>query len=162
MTELMTVGEVANYLRVTKKTIYSLIEQKSIPVTKVGHQWRFNKESIDQWLYHSTAGTKSHILVIDDDQLIGALFKETLEEQGHTVVTASNSAEGIRCVKQWDFDLVFLDLKMPEMDGAEVFRQIRNIKPNISVTIITGYPDSDMMQRVLEHGPFGVMVKPFG
>ena len=48
MAELLTVGEVANYLRVTKKTIYRLIEQKSVPVTKVGHQWRFKEKLIDQ------------------------------------------------------------------------------------------------------------------
>ena len=48
------------------------------------------------------------------------------------------------------------------MDGAEFFRQIKAIKPNLPVTIITGYPDSEMMARVLAQGPFGVMSKPFG
>ena len=65
-------------------------------------------------------------------------------------------------MKQRDFDLVFLDLKMPGMDGAELFRQIRTIKPRLPVTIITGYPDSEMMVRALAQGPFGVMNKPFG
>jgi len=65
-------------------------------------------------------------------------------------------------VKQQDLDLVFLDLKMPGMDGAELFRQIKAIKPELPVTIITGYPDSDMMVRALAQGPFGVMNKPFG
>jgi FixJ family two-component response regulator len=48
------------------------------------------------------------------------------------------------------------------MDGAELFHQIKIVRPRLPVTIITGYPDSDMMARALAHGPFGVMSKPFG
>lgn len=162
MTNLMTVEETADYLRVTKKTIYRLLEKNHIPATKVGHQWRLDKGAIDKWLCQNMEGTKARILVIDDDQLILALLKEILEKQGHTVITADTSTEGVRCVKQLDFDLVFLDLKMPVMDGAEVLRQMRSIKPDLPVTIITGYPDSEILQRALEQGPFGVMTKPFG
>ena len=47
------------------------------------------------------------------------------------------------------------------MEGAEVFREIRNVKPEPLVIIITGYPGSDMMERALKQGPFGIMNKPF-
>jgi len=47
------------------------------------------------------------------------------------------------------------------MDGAELFHQIKTMKPDLPVTIITGYPDSDLMSRALAQGPFGVMNKPF-
>lgn len=161
MTELMTVEEVADYLRVAEKTIYRLLRRGSFPATKVGHSWRFDKTSIDDWLRRNSVGVRASILVVDDEEVIRALFKETLEELGHRVVTARNSSEGLELVKQRDFDLVFLDLKMPGMDGAELFRQIRTIKTDLPVTIITGYPDSDMMARALAQGPFGVMQKPF-
>jgi excisionase family DNA binding protein len=161
MTELMTVEEVADYLRVTKKTIYRLLSQGKIPATKVGHQWRFDKTSIDEWLQRSSVGTKVNILVVDDEQIIRLLFKETLEKLGHRVITADTGSEGLELVKQRDFDLVFLDLKMPGMDGANLFRQIKTIKPTLPLTIITGYPESDMMAQALAQGPFGVMNKPF-
>lgn len=161
MTELMTVEEVADYLRVTKKTIYRLLSQGKIPATKVGHQWRFDKTSIDEWLQRSSVGTKVNILVVDDEQIIRLLFKETLEKLGHRVITADTGSEGLELVKQRDFDLVFLDLKMPGMDGANLFRQIKTINPTLPVTIITGYPESDMMAQALAQGPFGVMNKPF-
>ena len=157
----MTVEELGQYLRFTKKTIYSLLKQGSIPAVKIGNKWRFDKEVIDRWLRHGMAGAKARILVIDDDELVRSLFKHTLEEQGHTVVTAGTSTEGIKCVKRWDFNLVFLDLKMPEIDGAELLRQIKAVNPKLPVTIITGYPDSDMMARALAQGPLGVMNKPF-
>jgi DNA-binding NarL/FixJ family response regulator len=56
---------------------------------------------------------------------------------------------------------VFLDLKMPEMDGVEVFRQIKSVKPGTQVIIITGYPESELMMKALSYGPFGIMHKPF-
>jgi len=157
----MTLKEVADYLRVTKKTIYRLLERRSIPATKVGHQWRFEKATIDNWLRQSSVEKAANILVIDDDETICSLFKDTLEEAGHAVITVSESSKGLELVKERDYDLVFLDLKMPEMDGVELFRQIKAVKPKLPVTIITGYPDSDLMARALAHGPLGVMSKPF-
>ncbi len=162
MAELMTVGEVADYLRVTKKTIYRLLGQSKIPATKVGSQWRFEKSSIDGWLQRNSVGAKASILVIDDEEVVRSLFKETLEELGHRVIAVETAAEGLELVEQRDFDLVFLDLKMPGMVGDELFGHIKAIKPRLPVTIITGYPDSGMMARALAQGPFGVMDKPFG
>ena len=161
MPELMTVKELGQYLRFTKKTIYKLLKQGSIPSVKIGNKWRFDKEKIDGWLHQSMEQAKARILVVDDDEIIRFLFKETLEEEGHTVTVAGNSAEGIECVKRWDFDLVFLDLKMPDTDGAELLKQFRSIKPRLPVTIITGYPDSEMMERAGKQGPLGIMLKPF-
>jgi len=77
------------------------------------------------------------------------------------MITAENASTGLELVKQKEFDLVFLDLKMPGMDGAELFHQIKTIKPEVLVIIITGYPDSDMMARALAQGHFGIMSKPF-
>jgi len=161
MAELMTVQEVADYLRVTKKTIYRLLRRGELPATKVGRQWRFDKASIEEWLRRKPAGTEANILVIDDEETIRTLFKETLEELGHSVVAVGTGSEGLELVKQQDFDLVFLDLKMPGMVGDELFGRIKAIKPRLPVTIITGYPDSGMMARALAQGPFGVMNKPF-
>ncbi len=162
MTELMTVKEIASYLRVTEKTIYRLLKRDGITASKVGHLWRFDKAAIDEWLHQNPVKAKVSILVVDDEETIRSLFKETLEELGHTVTTVETSSEGLELVKQRDFALVFLDLKMPGMDGAELFRQIKTVKPKLPVTIITGYPDSEMMARALAQGPFGVMNKPFG
>ena len=162
MAKLMTVGEVADYLRVTEKTIYRLLEKGRIPATKVGRQWRFDIRLIDKWLQKNAAKVKANILVVDDEEVIRLIFQETLEELGHNVITAGTAAIALEVVNQQDLDLAFLDLKMPGMDGAELFRQIKAVKPRLPVAIITGYPDSDMMARALAQGPFGVMNKPFG
>ena len=162
MAELMTVEEVAHYLRVTKKTVYSLLRQGKIPASKVGQQWRFDRSAIDKWLRQRSVGRNARILVVDDEDAIRTLFQDVLGEQGHRVITARDGAAGLELVKQHEFDLVFIDLKMPGMSGAEFFRQVTAIKPNLPVIIITGYPDSDLMAQALAQGPLGVMYKPFG
>ena len=161
MPELMTIEELEKYLRFTRKTIYRLLKEGSIPATKIGNKWRFDKEIIDKWLQQSIEGVKARVLVIDDEEIILSLFKETLEEQGHTVVTADTSAKGLAYVLQQDFDLILLDLKMPGTDGAELIREMRSVKDRLPVVIITGYPDSEMMERAMKQGPLGVMLKPF-
>lgn len=161
MTELMTLQELADYLRVNKRTIYRLLESGSIPAVKIGHNWRFDKTAINEWLRQTSEGAKRRILVVDDDEIIRVLFEKTLEELGHSVTTAESGSSGLKFVERFDFDLVFLDLKMPGMDGAELLRRIRGIKPELLVIVITGYPDSEMMSRALAQGPFGIMNKPF-
>jgi excisionase family DNA binding protein len=162
MARLMTVGEVADYLRVTKKTIYRLLLRGKIPATKVGNQWRFSQISIDKWLQRNSVKAKANILVVDDEEVVRLLFKTILGELGHKMSGAETAAKGLALVKEQDFDLAFLDLKMPGMDGAELFRRIKALKPRLPVIIITGYPDSKIMKRALAHGPFGIMNKPFG
>jgi len=161
MVKLMTVEEAAGYLRVGKKTIYRLLKRGKIPATRVGQQWRFNKASIDEWLHQTPAEIGANILVVDDEETIRSLFKMTLEELGHKVVAAETGLKGLELLKQRDFAMVFLDLKMPGMDGAEFFRQIKTTRPRLPVIIITGYPDSDIMARALAQAPFGLMNKPF-
>ena len=161
MPELMTLEEVADYLRVTRKTIYRLLEKRAIPSTRVGHQWRFDRGAVDTWLRQNSLGAAASILVIDDDEAICELFRDTLEEAGHVVITANDSAAGLQLAAESEIDLVFLDLKMPGMDGAQVFKEIRTVKPNLPVTIVTGFADSELMVSAMESGPFGVMKKPF-
>jgi len=161
MPELMTVEELEQYLRFTRKTIYRLLKQGDIPAVKIGNKWRFDKAVIDRWLHHNMKGVRARILVIDDDEFIRSLFKEALEEQGHTVVTADTTAKGLAYIVQREFDLIFLDLKMPGTDGAEILREIRGVKSKLPVVIITGYPDGEMMERAMKQGPLGIMLKPF-
>jgi excisionase family DNA binding protein len=157
----MTLEEVAQYLRVTEKTIYRLLDKRGIPATRVGHQWRFDRAIIETWLRQSSTETVAHILVIDDDETICSLFKDTLEDAGYKVTAVTDSYEALELLKKWDYDLVFLDLKMPGMDGAELLGQIRATNPEIPVTVVTGYPESDLMMKALDYGPLGVVKKPF-
>ena len=160
-TRLMTLKEVAAYLRVTEKTIHRLLEKNAIPAVKVGRLWRFDNNALNKWLNENAVYIKNQILVIDDEKSVRLLIKATLEKSGHNVVTTGSGTDGLDLIKKQDFNLVFLDLKMPDIDGAEIFKQIKTIKPEMQVIVITGYPESDLMMKALAYGPFGVMQKPF-
>ena len=85
----------------------------------------------------------------------------SVEELGHRVQVAESGLKGLELLKQRDFAMVFLDLKMTGMDGAEFFHPIKTIRPRLSIIIMTGYPDSDIKARALAQAPFGLMNKPF-
>lgn len=161
MVKLMTIEELEQYLRLTRKTLYKLLKRGNIPAVRIGNKWRFDQETIDEWLYRSTEKVKARILVIDDDESIRSLFKATLEEEGYAVVTAEDTATGLAHVMQRNYNLVFLDLKMPGTDGAEILGEMRKVNSRLPVIIITGYPNSEMMERAMKQGPIGVMLKPF-
>jgi excisionase family DNA binding protein len=161
MPGLLTLEELAAYLRITEKTVYRLLEKKGIPATRVGRQWRFDQQAIDNWLRQNSNGTAARILVIDDDEGIRSLFKDVLEEAGHDITTADGAVGALQFLAKQEYDLVFLDLMLPGVDGAELFGRIRALKPALPVTIITGYPESDLMMKALEYGPLGAMKKPF-
>jgi len=101
------------------------------------------------------------VLVVDDEPTVGDLIKNTLEMGRCYVTTILSSLEALELIKKRHFDLIFLDLLMPEVDGGELFKHIREIDEDVQVVIITGYPHSEIMEKAMEYGPFTVIKKPF-
>jgi two-component system response regulator (stage 0 sporulation protein F) len=79
------------------------------------------------------------ILVADDEMAIRLLYSEELKEEGYEVYTAANGREALEIIDTVPLDLVILDIKMPEMDGIEALRQIKEKKPNLPVLLSTAY-----------------------
>lgn len=102
------------------------------------------------------------ILVVDDEPAIGKAFQYALEEHHYHVTAVTDSRQALELITESHFDLIFLDLKMPELDGPQLLRHIRELDNHARVAIITAYPDSELMNRAMEQGSFLVMKKPFG
>jgi excisionase family DNA binding protein len=161
MDKLLNSREVAEYLNIQSATVRRKVLKGEIPATRIGHHFRFDKREIDAWLLQNRPGRLLHILVIDDEPIIGQLFTDSLEKGTCQVTVTLSSLEALELIGDRHFDLVFLDLVMPDLDGVEVFRRINKANKRLPVVIITGYPDSDLMNRAMEYGPFTVMRKPF-
>ena len=100
-------------------------------------------------------------LVVDDDSMIGHLLESALSSMGWKCVYASSGQEGIENLRERKFDLIFLDLMMPKMNGIEAFGQILELDANANVVIITGDPYSPLLKQTVAKGPFQVLHKPF-
>ena len=161
MNRLLSVKEVAEYLNVKPVTVRRRANSGEIPSIRIGNRIRFHKQHIDRWLLDRSSRRPTQILVVDDEPLVGELFKKSLNENIYQVTTTLSSLEALELMGEKHFDLIFLDLLIPELDGAELFRRIRQMDKDVPVAIITGYPDSDLMKRAMEYGPFTVMKKPF-
>jgi DNA-binding response OmpR family regulator len=83
------------------------------------------------------------ILIVDDDQNILRLYKEELEEEGYTIVTASNGQEAIERFEAEDPDLVTLDILLPDIDGIKLLRQMKEKKPRLPIIMSTAYDYRD-------------------
>ena len=161
MDRLVNTNEIADYLNVKPITIRRKAAKGEMPTIKLGNRYRFDKSQIDKWLLEGNTGNSAHILVVDDESIIGNLIRDALQTYRCQVTVALDSQEALPIISQEHFDLIFLDLLMPELDGAELFKHIRETDKDIPVVIVTGYPDSEMMVKAMEYGPFSTLKKPF-
>lgn len=161
MQKLMTVEELADHLQLSVRTIYRLLKEGYIPGIKVGARWRFNQEVIDKWSNPIEGSKKLRILVVSDTPAVCLLIKGTLEEQGHTLLTATTAAEGLEYIEGIKFDQVFVDLKLPEIDGVELLQRLMEIRPDAPATIIVDYPCTELVMKVIDQGAFNIIRKPF-
>ena len=83
------------------------------------------------------------ILVVDDEVNILKLYKAELEDEGYSVVTAKSGKEALEIFEKENPDIITLDILMPDMDGIQVLRQIKEKKPHISVIMLTAYDYRD-------------------
>ncbi|NTU60535.1 MAG: sigma-54-dependent Fis family transcriptional regulator, partial [Deltaproteobacteria bacterium] len=100
------------------------------------------------------------VLVVDDDHGIRRTLEMHLTEEGYTVGTAADGQEGIDLAVGSDFDLVLLDLRLPKVDGFDVLRRIKTVKPLLPVIVITAYDDMQTAMEAIRLGALDHLGKP--
>jgi DNA-binding NtrC family response regulator len=101
------------------------------------------------------------VLVVDDEKNIRLTLSQALESLGLESDTATNGEEALDKLTKKEFGLILLDLKMPGMDGMEVLRQLRTIRPDIRVIIITAYGTVESAVEAIKLGAVDFVQKPF-
>jgi len=108
------------------------------------------------------------ILIVDDDIAVQATIRLLLERSGHSVVVAGDGREGLAILGTGDFDLLFLDIFMPGMDGLETMRMIHQQQPLIPIVVISGRPIAldagsapDFLTMATKLGAVSSLQKPF-
>jgi len=100
------------------------------------------------------------ILVIDDEPALRQSFTRILQKAGHDVTTAANAKEGLSLVSEHPFDLVYLDIRMPDMNGLEILKIIHEKFPELPVILFTAQPDLNSALEALRHGAKDYLLKP--
>lgn len=100
------------------------------------------------------------ILIIDDERSIRNSLKEIIEYESHQVDLAENGPEGLDLVKKNQYDIVFCDIKMPEMDGTEVLDILNKDNPEIPVIMISGHGNIETAVECIKKGAFDFIEKP--
>jgi two-component system KDP operon response regulator KdpE len=106
-------------------------------------------------------GGKGNILVVDDEPQITRVLKTTLSSQGYGVRTASDGDEALLILKEWTPDLVITDLRMPNLGGLELCRQIR-AKSRIPIIVLSVKGEERIKVEALDAGADDYVTKPFG
>ncbi|MGB7295260.1 MAG: sigma-54 dependent transcriptional regulator [Candidatus Aminicenantales bacterium] len=100
------------------------------------------------------------VLIIDDDPLIRKTLSGHLAKQGFDVQMAEEGEEGVRKFREFNPDLVILDVRLPDVDGLEVLRQIKDLNKKTYVLIMTAYDDMKTTVEAVKLGAFEYLVKP--
>ncbi len=106
-------------------------------------------------------GTKPKILVVDDEPIVIRSAEMVLSSEGFEVEGVLGGRAAIDKMGEQSYDLVFTDLKMPEVDGITLIRWVRSTRPDVGIVILTGYPSQDTIKEALELGIIDYVPKPF-
>lgn len=106
------------------------------------------------------------ILIIDDEEIITRSLKKLLKREGYTVSVVSSGGKALEEVKNKDFSLIICDVRMPQMDGIETIKRIRNIlkeqgRQPVPEIIITGYADETKYKNAVDLKVADYIYKPF-
>jgi CheY-like chemotaxis protein len=104
---------------------------------------------------------RKNVFVIDDELQVQNLFSEALSRHGHMVSCASDGESAINKLEGVKPDVIFLDLKLPGMNGVQTLEGIRKLHPKVPVVIITAYPRDSLVDGAMRLGVFACLVKPF-
>ena len=104
---------------------------------------------------------KTNVLVVDDLRSMRLTLGGILEDGGHNVVTVENGYQAIEAVRKAHFDVIFMDIKMPGINGVQTFREVKKIDPKTTVIMMTAYSAEDLVKEALEEGAYAVIYKPF-
>ncbi|WP_462270148.1 response regulator [Desulfobacter sp.] len=100
------------------------------------------------------------VLIIDDEQDFTQALAERMTTRGMTVSTSSSAIEGLKNVEEHSFDVVVLDLQMPEMDGIETLKVLKKKKPELQVILLTGHATVEKGIEAMKLGAMDLLEKP--
>ena len=104
---------------------------------------------------------ENRILIVDDEEEICSVLARRLAKEGYSPVTANNGREALNHFYKESFSLIISDIKMAEMNGMELLKNVRAVNPNIMVIMMTAFPEIDRVVEAMRLGACDFILKPF-
>ncbi len=104
---------------------------------------------------------KYRILLVDDEKTMVKYLSKQLAKKGFDIHVAYSGRAALEQITETDFDVVLLDVLMPEMDGIETLKEIKKMKPTIEVIMLTGHASVEVGIEGMKSGAFNYIMKPF-
>src|SRR5215208_2961980 len=101
-----------------------------------------------------------HILIVDDEASLRQMMARVLQRAGYEITTAANGKDGLALASEHLFDLIYLDIRMPDINGLEVLKTIHGNFPDIPVVLFTAQPDLHSALEALRQGATDYLLKP--
>ena len=105
---------------------------------------------------------KANILIVDDEEVVRLSHLRSLEGTDCNARAAEDGREALNVMEQHPFDVVLLDLRMPDLDGMDVLKTIKERWPDSEVVVITGYPSLETAKQAVQLGAYNYLAKPLG
>ncbi len=104
---------------------------------------------------------RARILAVDDEAIVLDSIRRILVVAGYSVDTVETGPEALGLVRKNEYDFVFTDFKMPDMDGVEVTKAVKHLRPDVDVIMVTGYASVESAVETMKHGAMDYIQKPF-
>jgi excisionase family DNA binding protein len=161
----LTLGQAAKFLGVAQSTIRKWSDQGRVPAfyTPGGHR-RYRRRDLELFLARSGPGGTTVgpvVLVVDDDARIRELVRDSLEQEGYTVVEAAGADEALAVMEETPPQLVLLDVVMPGVDGWQMLQRLQERHGSVPVVMFSGQVDAGAEGEAAERGASGFVGKPF-
>jgi DNA-binding NtrC family response regulator len=101
------------------------------------------------------------VLVIDDESFICDACELVLSEQGHTVTLRNNGKAGLDAIREGTYDILLLDMKLPDIDGMDILKIVQEEKPGLCTIVMTGYSSISNAVQAMRQGADNYLAKPF-
>lgn len=159
----MTVGEVADYLKIPAETVYRHVRSGSLPAAKVGRHWRFSRLEIDRWVsQHSNRPRRlNRAMVIAADPAVRTSLTQWLAETGYDVSTVLNVEEARPLLTFSPLtDLLVLDWPADSTKAERPIQMLQEMQPGATIVILAAEYSGALMKQAFNRGPLIALKKP--
>lgn len=165
--KILNLKETAELLQVCKRTVYEMVKQKTIPCTMIASQWRFNKDTILEWLDKNSKidvipKPKKTVLLIEDDTAILNMLGDLLECEikDTDIIRAENWIQAKEKINHTLPDVILLDIELPGKSGIDICRIIKEnpLTDHTRIIVLTGH--EHYRQQAMEAGADEFLLKP--